>query len=143
MQFFIDRVTSIYPFPTLFSKGFFPKSALCERDLKAKRVRQFFNWRKMKGEKAREFQQQYIRKGGGLYCFSYARPSVCPFFRPSVVPFVTNIFCRTFFSNHASQPLHTWYGTSAKGLTRRLPNSGPPVIYFLFHDLVYFPTIRL
>ena len=54
--------------------------------------------------------------------------------------YVSNISCRTFLRNHALQPLQTWYGASAKGSICRLPNSGPPVIYFLFYDLVYFPT---
>ena len=60
-----------------------------------------------------------------------------------VLPSVANIFRRIFLSNHASQPLQTWYGVSARGSTRRLWNSGPRVIYFLFYDLVYFrPSVR-
>ena len=51
---------------------------------------------------------------------------------------VTNIFHHVFLSNHASQPLQTWYGALAKGPTIRLPNSGPPVIYFLFPSLVHY-----
>ena len=39
----------------------------------------------------------------------------------SVLPSVTNIFYHTFLSNHASQPLNTWYGASAMRHTRRLP----------------------
>ena len=33
----------------------------------------------------------------------------------SVLPSVSNIFRHTFLSNHASQPLQTWYGASARG----------------------------
>ena len=29
-----------------------------------------------------------------------------------VLPSVTNIFCCTFLSNHASQPFQTWHGAS-------------------------------
>ena len=61
----------------------------------------------------------------------------------SVLPPVTNTFCRTFLSNHALQPLETRYGASPRDPTCRLPNSGPPLIYFLFYDLVYFPTFLL
>ena len=58
----------------------------------------------------------------------------------SDIPIITNIFPHTFLSNHASQPLQTWYSTLSSGPTRCLLNSGLPVIYFLFYDLVYFPT---
>ena len=59
---------------------------------------------------------------------------------PFILPSVTNIFRRTFLSNHASQPLQTWYDASSRGPTGCLLNSEPPVIYFLLYDLVYFPT---
>ena len=59
---------------------------------------------------------------------------------PSVLPSVTNIFHHIFLSNHASQPLQTWYGASARGPTGCLSNLGPPVIYLLVYDLVYFLT---
>ena len=58
-----------------------------------------------------------------------------PVLRPSLfsyIPSVTSIFRGTLLRNHASQPLQTWYCASARGPTRRLPNSGPPVIYFFF-----------
>ena len=58
----------------------------------------------------------------------------------SDIPSVTNIFQHTLLSYHASQPLQTWYGISARGRTCCLQNSGPPFVYFLFYDLVYFPT---
>ena len=35
---------------------------------------------------------------------------------PSILPSVTNIFCRTFHCNHASQPLQACYGTLARVL---------------------------
>ena len=60
----------------------------------------------------------------GLYCFCY----VCP----SILPSLTNILRRTFLSNHASHPLQTWYGVSARGPTSSLQNSRPPVAYFCF-----------
>ena len=56
---------------------------------------------------------------------------------------VTNIFRHAFFNSHASQPLQTWYGALARGPTGCLPNSGQPVIYFLFYNLVYFLTFCL
>ena len=56
----------------------------------------------------------------------------------SVLPSVNNIFRRTFLSNHASQPIQTWYGASGRGPTSRLPNWGPPAIYFLFPGSVHF-----
>ena len=59
---------------------------------------------------------------------------------PSVLSSVSNIFRCTFLSNHASQPLQTWYGALARGPTRRLPNSILPGIYFPFYDLAYFLT---
>ena len=61
----------------------------------------------------------------------------------SVLPSLSNIFRRNFLSNRASQSLQTWYGTSARGPTRRLPNSGPPLIYFLFPCSVHFWTLHL
>ena len=54
----------------------------------------------------------------------------------SNIPWSSAKFRSTFLSNHASQPLQTWYGASARGPTRRLPNSRPPVIYFLFQIFV-------
>ena len=42
----------------------------------------------------------------------------------SVLLSVTNIFRHTFVSNHALQPLQTWYGALARGPTCRLLNSG-------------------
>ena len=63
-------------------------------------------------------------------------------FHPSFCPSVANICQCTFLSNHASQPLQTWYGASARGPTRGLPNSRQPFIYFLFFDFVYFPTLH-
>ena len=80
----------------------------------------------------------FEEEGGGVYCVSSVRS-----FRLSVLASVTNISRRTFLSNHALQPLQTWYGTSDRGPKRRLSNSGPPLIYFLFDDLVYFPTSYL
>ena len=77
-------------------------------------------------------------KEAGLYWFSSVRPSI----RLSVRPSVRNQFFSVFFlGNHASQPLKTWYGALARGPTRHLPNSGSPVIYFLFYDLVQFSDI--
>ena len=61
---------------------------------------------------------------------------------PSVLPSVTNIFRRAVFSNRASQPLQPWYDVSAMGHTFGLSNSDPPLIYFQFYDLIYFPTFR-
>ena len=58
----------------------------------------------------------------------------------SLLPSVPNIFHHTFLSNHASQPLQTWYGALARGPTSQLPNSGLPVIYFLFHDMAHLWT---
>ena len=58
------------------------------------------------------------------------------------IPSITNIFCRYFLSSHASHPLQTLYGALARSPTHCLPNSGPPVIYFLFFDLVYCPTLH-
>ena len=55
---------------------------------------------------------------------------------------VTNIFRHISLTNHGSHPSETWYGTSRKGPKRRLPNSGAPVIYFLFPDLVNFWTLH-
>ena len=60
------------------------------------------------------------KKGGG---YTVSALSFLTFFLPSV----TNIFRRTFLSNHASHPLQTWYGASARGPSRRVPNTGPPV----------------
>ena len=54
----------------------------------------------------------------------------------SVLPSLTNIVCLIFLINHASQPLQNWYGASAKGPTHRLQNSGSPVVYFLFYDIL-------
>ena len=65
-------------------------------------------------------------------CFSSVRPSVR-----------NNSFRGTFLSNHASHSLKTWYGASARDPTHRLPNSGPPVIYFLFPGSVHFWTLHL
>ena len=44
------------------------------------------------------------------------------------------------FRHNASQPLQT-YGASARGPTCHLPNSGLPVIYFLFYDSSLFSDI--
>ena len=81
-------------------------------------------------------------KKKGVYWFT----SVHPFGRPSVIlsvpPTVTSIFCHSFLSNHASQPLNTWYVVLARVPTCRLPNTGLPLICFLFNDLVYFRTFR-
>ena len=54
----------------------------------------------------------------------------------SVLPSASNNFRRTDLSNHASQPLHTWYSASAMGLTRCLPNSSPPVISSSEHEVL-------
>ena len=64
------------------------------------------------------------------------------FVSPSVLLSVTSIFHLTFLSNHASQPLQTWYGSLTRGLTLGLQNSDPPLTCFLFYDLhvAYFPT---
>ena len=48
-----------------------------------------------------------LRRIRGVYCFQLF---------PSVLPSVTNIVCRTFLSNHASQPLQTWYVAFARVL---------------------------
>ena len=56
---------------------------------------------------------------------------------------ITDIFSHTFFSNHASRPLQTWYSAPALGPTHRLRNSGPPVIYYLFPGSVHFWTLHL
>ena len=56
----------------------------------------------------------------------------------SILPSVTNIFCCSFFRNHASQPLQTWYGALARGPTHGLPNLGPPIIYFLLAGSAHF-----
>ena len=93
-----------------------------------------------------------IQKNGGshrlfqldtfIFLFNFRRRGYTGFalcVRPSFRLYVTNIFVALF---HASQPLQTWYGASAKGPARHLPNSGPPVIYYLFHDLVYFQTLH-
>ena len=49
-----------------------------------------------------------------------------------------------YFPWHFSQlpyiKLQTWYGALTRGPTRSVWNSGLPVIYFLFYDLVCFPT---
>ena len=73
-----------------------------------------------------------LQRRGRVFYFSYVRPSVH-----------TNVFHHTFLSNHASQPHQTWYGALARGPTRRLPNSGQPVIYFLVPCLVHFWTLHL
>ena len=65
----------------------------------------------------------------GLCCYEFNH-NPC-----SVCQSVTNIFHHTFLSNYASQPPQTWYGASAMGPTRCLPNSLLPLIYFLFYDL--------
>ena len=62
-------------------------------------------------------------KKGGVYCISPLR--------------------RTFLSNHASQPFQTCYGALTRGHTGYLPNSGLPVIYFLFHGSVHFWILHL
>ena len=51
---------------------------------------------------------------------------------------VTDIFHHIFHSNHSSHPREIWYATSSRGPTCCLPNSGLPVIYFLFHVLLHF-----
>ena len=66
-----------------------------------------------------------------VYCFSFVRPSVW-------LLSVTNIFRRTFLSNHTLQPLQIDMVHWAWGPTSHLPNSNPPVIYFLFPGLVHF-----
>ena len=43
---------------------------------------------------------------------------------------------------HGLHPLETWYGTSCWDPSHSLPNSGLPVIYFLFPDLVQFWTMH-
>ena len=58
----------------------------------------------------------------------------------SNILFITNIFRHIFLSYHVSQLLQTWYGASTRGPTHCLLNSGLPVIYFLFYNLVYFQT---
>ena len=50
----------------------------------------------------------------GVYWFSSVRPSFRPSFRTSFCPSVTNIFRRTFLSNHVSQPLQTWSSALAR-----------------------------
>ena len=75
-----------------------------------------------------------LKKGGGVYCFSSV---------PPVLPSIMNIFHCTFLNNHVSQLFQTWYGALARGPTRRLPNSGPPVIYFLFLGSVHFWILHL
>ena len=72
----------------------------------------------------------------GVYFFC----SVFPLVLPSVPPSLSNIFNHTFLSNHASKPVQTLYGASARSPTCRLPNSRLPVIHFLFFDVVYFLT---
>ena len=59
----------------------------------------------------------------------------------SVLPSVTNIFRHNFLSNHASQPLQTWYGALTRLPTHPLPDSRPPVFYAvlkltLFSDII-------
>ena len=61
----------------------------------------------------------------------------------SVLLSVINIYCHTFLSNHASQSLQIWYCALARGPMCRLPNSGPPVIYFLFPSPVHCWTVHL
>ena len=41
----------------------------------------------------------------------------------SISPSIISIFRHTFLSNHASQPLQTWYVASARGPTGHLQNS--------------------
>ena len=77
----------------------------------------------------------HYKEKGGVNCLSF----VCP----SVLPSVTNTFCHTFPSNHASQSLQTWYGALARGPTSCLLNSCWPFIYFLFPGLVHFWTLHL
>ena len=90
-------------------------------------------------QKSSDFQKSLcmfytpFSKKEGVYCFSSVLPSV----RPSVLCLLTNIFRHTFLSNHVLQPLQTWCGASAMGPTCHLPNSHPPVIYFLFYNLLY------
>ena len=50
---------------------------------------------------------------------------------------ITNIFRRTFLSNHAS--LETWYDVLAMVPSRRLLNSRP-LVYLFFYDLGYIQT---
>ena len=52
-------------------------------------------------------------------------------------------FRHTYLSNHALQPLQTWYGASPRGLTCCLQNLHLPLIYFLFYNLVYFLTYHV
>ena len=78
---------------------------------------------------------RFEEDGGILFLLC---PSVPSSIRHSVRPSVTSIFRCTFLSNHASQQLQTWYGASARSPTFCLLNSHPPVIYFLFYDLVFF-----
>ena len=61
----------------------------------------------------------------------------------SILPSVTTIFRCTFLSNHASQPLQTWYVASARGPTHCVWNSCPPVIYSLFPGSLHFSTLHL
>ena len=73
------------------------------------------------------------RRGYKILAMSLS-PSIC---FPSVIPFVllsvrNQTFHGFFLSNHASQPLQTWYGASSRDPTLGLPNSCPPVNYFLF-----------
>ena len=60
----------------------------------------------------------------------------------SILLSLTNVYGSTFLSNHASQPLQTWYGALARGPTSCLLNSGPPVIYFPFPGSVHFWTLH-
>ena len=57
------------------------------------------------------FYSRFEEKGGILFLLCL-----------SVFLSITNFFRHTFLSNHASQPLQTWYGTSARAPTCRLPN---------------------
>ena len=74
----------------------------------------------------------HASKKRGVYWFSSVRPSVH-----------NQYFRHTLLSNHASQPLQTWYGALAMGPTRHLPKSGRQGIFFLFSSSVHFWTLHL
>ena len=76
-------------------------------------------------------------------CQNFEKSFLYIYYNAVLVLSVINIFRTTFLSNHTSQSLQTWYDASARVPTRRFPNSGPPVIFFLFPGSVQFWTLHL
>jgi len=73
--------------------------------------------------------------GGGIYCFTSVRPSVCLSFRPS-----QDIFRRIFLNNYWWQKSYIWSQASYRYPISWKAFLDPSHSYFLFADLVGFYT---